>query len=145
MHKPFRSTNTCRSLLCLWFTGQQCLSNRLIRKWKGVPQAPEVFFLFSNQNTSIKNNTLLWRRMKKMNNNILLCNKQCYSSEAIISKIKNTITSSLARFLTIKMQSRVLWRKLCKTWKKLSYVIIKLTPQPHYHNFHFITSISLMI
>ena len=83
---------------------------------------PSLFSFFRNQNTSVKNNTLLWRRMKKMNNNNLLCDKQCYSSEAIISKINNTITSSLARFLTIKMQSRVSLWKLCKTWKKLSYV-----------------------
>ena len=121
-YKPFRSTNTCRSLICHWFTGQQCLSNRLIREWKVPPKLPKSFFFFRNQNTSIKNNTLLWRRMKKMNNNNLLCDKQCYSSEAIISKINNTITSSLARFLTIKMQSRVSLWKLCKTWKKLSYV-----------------------
>lgn len=122
MHKPFRSTNTCRSLICHWFTGQQCWSNRLIREWKVPPKLPKSFFFFRNQNTSIKNNTLLWRRMKKMNNSNLLCDKQCYSSEAIISKINNTITSSLACFLTIKMQSRVSLWKLRKTWKKLSYV-----------------------
>ena len=39
--------------------------------------------------------------------NNLLCDKQCYSPEAIIRKIKNTIISSLTCFLTIKLQSGV--------------------------------------
>ena len=76
---------------------------------EGAPQALQVFqYKHQEQYTTMKKN-------EKMNNNNLLCDKQCYSSEAIISKIKNTITSSLACFLTIKMQSRVSLWKLCKT------------------------------
>ena len=82
---------------------------------EGAPQAPEVFFLFLKSKYKHQEHYTTMKKNEKMNNNILLCDKQCYSSEAIISKIKNTITSSLACFLTIKIQSRVLLRKLCKT------------------------------
>ena len=82
---------------------------------EGAPQAPQVFFLFSKSKYKHQEQYTTMKKNEKLNNNNLLCDKQCYSSEAIISKINNTITSSLARFLTIKMQSRVSLWKLCKT------------------------------
>ena len=86
------------------------------------PPSSPSFFLFSKSKYKHQEQYTTMKKNEKMNNNNLLCDKQCYSSEAMISKIKNTITSSLACFLTIKMQSRVSLWKLCKTWKKLSYV-----------------------
>lgn len=86
------------------------------------PSSPSLFSFFEIKIQASRTIHYYEEEWKKMNNNNLLCDKQCYSSEAIISKIKNTITSSLACFLTIKMQSRVSVWKLCKTEKKLSYV-----------------------
>lgn len=86
------------------------------------PSSPSLFSFFETKIQASRRIHYYEEEWKKMNNNNLLSDKQCYSSEAVISKIKNTITSSLACFLTIKMQSRVSLWKLCKTWKKLSYV-----------------------